>query len=487
MIEATLLLFLLLACTSDDGKPGDDSGSGHTDTDPDDSSPTNQPPSAPEVAITPANPGPGADLLATVVSTSVDPEGDAVSYRYLWQQNGGDQADLTTETVPASRTEDGDTWRVVVTPNDGELDGDPGEATVTISNLPPDAPIVHIEPAAPVPGDTLTFIWDATPSDPNGDPVTTVIKWYKNNSYVVNWDDLTTIEGVYATGGDNFRAEVTVSDGSLSTTDSTEVDVANTPPVITSVVIVPPDPVDADELRVQVEADDEDGGTLRYRYVWYRDGAEATDVGDSSSVDPVYTTPGEVWDLEVFVSDPAAEVSMRASEPKTIIPFDGFKMTELYTVTLEPDGSGGWTNPVGYWEAELLSYGASGDNDCNVNWDFTAVENTARCPTCDFAFSATYVYDTASTITTGCADAPYDARGYFTFDIDLDQFIGYMTDAFVAPETTATNMQLRLTGDGTTYTSGTGYVRYSRYSTNYSYDGDGNITIEAYRYRYETE
>ncbi|MBM3131678.1 MAG: hypothetical protein FJZ95_01420 [Chloroflexi bacterium] len=112
------------------------------------------PPAAPVVKIVPDLPRYGDDLVCTVTTESTDPEGDPVSYSYAWFKDGILQPELTTDTVDASYTEWGETWRCVVTPNDGILDGPSAEGEGSIDagiwtkfsgmQVPPDA-----EPTSP--------------------------------------------------------------------------------------------------------------------------------------------------------------------------------------------------------------------------------------------------------------------------------------------------------------------------------------------------
>ena len=52
-------------------------------------------PSVPTVAIDPSNPSSSQDLNATIVTPSVDPDGDAITYTFAWFKDGVEQADAT--------------------------------------------------------------------------------------------------------------------------------------------------------------------------------------------------------------------------------------------------------------------------------------------------------------------------------------------------------------------------------------------------------
>ena len=168
-----LLLPLAFAagCADAPEKPsdGDTRPGGGTD-----SAATNTAPIAPVIAITPSAPADTQDLSVTVLTPSEDAEGDPVSYRYAWSVNGVARDDVSSETVPASETADGQAWSVTVTPNDGVLDGRSAVASVVIGNQPPSAAVPRIDPASPTAEDDLRLFMDAAPIDADGDTVTRV-------------------------------------------------------------------------------------------------------------------------------------------------------------------------------------------------------------------------------------------------------------------------------------------------------------------------
>jgi len=103
----------------------------------------NRPPIRPVVTIMPAAPAAG-DSLYCRATGSIDPDDDEVVYRYQWYRNGALVADRIYAGLAAMHVKDGHVWRCVVTPTDGEADGPPGEATVTVKGqgTAPDAPPV---------------------------------------------------------------------------------------------------------------------------------------------------------------------------------------------------------------------------------------------------------------------------------------------------------------------------------------------------------
>jgi len=89
---------------------------------------SNSPPFITAASISPSAPNTTQDLAAAVTSYG-DPDGDPVTFAYQWQESTDDVAfsniGFTAATLPASATAVGRYYRVVVTPNDGHVDGAP--------------------------------------------------------------------------------------------------------------------------------------------------------------------------------------------------------------------------------------------------------------------------------------------------------------------------------------------------------------------------
>ena len=114
-------------------------------------------PTTPEISLSP-DPATTSDALTVSIDTaSTDFEGATVSYQYEWYLNNVLSSSHTTSTVPSSATTKGETWKVVVTPNDGLEDGAAVEAEITISNTVPTISSISITPSGTTYNDdTLT-------------------------------------------------------------------------------------------------------------------------------------------------------------------------------------------------------------------------------------------------------------------------------------------------------------------------------------------
>ena len=89
----------------------------------------NTPPGPAVVRVAPSAPRAGEPLRCEVVTRSSDQDGDPVRYRFSWLKNGIAQsfADTSAE-VPGRLVKLADRWRCVVTPFDGEQNGQPASS-----------------------------------------------------------------------------------------------------------------------------------------------------------------------------------------------------------------------------------------------------------------------------------------------------------------------------------------------------------------------
>jgi len=170
---------------------------------------TNQPPGAPVIGVTPETPVTADDLVAGIVTPSVDPDGDPVSYGYAWYRNGELQAGMDTNMVPSANTAKDELWRCVVTPNDGYVNGTPDEDEVTVQNS---APVADAgDDGAGTTGMPVTLdgsgSWDA-----DGD--TLGYAWAQTGGPAVSLSDNTTAYPSFTPGEDgDYIFSLVVNDG----------------------------------------------------------------------------------------------------------------------------------------------------------------------------------------------------------------------------------------------------------------------------------
>ncbi|MGI5819484.1 MAG: hypothetical protein ACOX9R_15450 [Armatimonadota bacterium] len=265
----------------------------------------NSAPTQPTVSITPDAPSTGDDLTAGVEG-STDADGDTISFDYAWYRNGTLQEGLSGPTVSADLTDGGDSWRVVVTPTDGEATGDPGEATATVDNSAPTRPTVSLSPQSPATDQDIVATAEGS-VDPDGDAVTYRYSWQRNG-VVQSGITGPTVSADLTSRDDTWQVTVTTTDGQSTSPGATaSVTVVNTPPTRPAVTIVPEIPLPTDQLVAQAaDSTDLDGDAVTYRYAWYRDDALQADL-TTSTVPAGRTSAGETWRAVVTPSDGTAD------------------------------------------------------------------------------------------------------------------------------------------------------------------------------------
>ncbi len=230
----------------------------------------NQPPGAPTVIIEPAEPGTEDDLSAGIAKEAEDPNGkDTVNYSFAWHQAGELRADITDSVVPYGVTSKGETWEVVVTPNDGTEDGATGSAAVTIQNTPPTAE-ASVAPSAPLATDDLEA--QATGQDADGDTVTFGYAWTNDGEATSYAGEI--VPATATSRGQVWEVTVTPNDGTdLGSPATASVDIENTAPEVLSADLGPDPAYEGSTLELALDLSDEDGDEVGVGYAWYVNGS----------------------------------------------------------------------------------------------------------------------------------------------------------------------------------------------------------------------
>jgi hypothetical protein len=242
----------------------------------------NQPPTGPEVRIEPAEPTTLEDLQVVFDSEPTDPNDDPISIVYAWEvrEPGGASfvtADFQGETVPAGRTEKGQSWRVTVTVTDGETTAavtEEASAEVTIANTPAEITEVRITPLKGV--DTFgTLTATASADDVDGDQPQIDLTWYVDGTALdVEGNRLT---GEFFDKNQEVWVEAVAVDGASESEPvaSNRVTIANTPPSIEGAVIGPEELVEDAILTCEpVGWFDADGDMPNIDVAWIVNGVE---------------------------------------------------------------------------------------------------------------------------------------------------------------------------------------------------------------------
>jgi hypothetical protein len=271
--------------------------------------PVNDPPTTPVVDVTPNLPLTADDLVCTITTPSMDPDGGTITYFYEWYKNGILQSDeitvttALTDTVSSAKTAKGEVWKCVVTPYDGTVNGTSAQDQVTIGNTPPSIASVDITPDPAYTDDTLT----ATPNgwlDADADPEGYTYQWQKWNG--ASWQDisgetLSTLSSDNFVKGDQIKVVCTPFDGEdYGVSKEDTITISNSPPSAPVVDVIPDFPLTTDDLVcvIVTPSVDPDGDTVTYTYEWYKNDVLQPDY-TTNTVPASATTFGDVWECVV--------------------------------------------------------------------------------------------------------------------------------------------------------------------------------------------
>ena len=265
----------------------------------------NTPPGAPGIAIEPRAPTARTGMTVSVKRPSTDRDGDAVSYRIQWFRSGL-PAGITTAAVAPGLPHHGETWRVVVTPFDGEAAGEPAVASVVIQNTPPPVPGVTLRPETPAVGQPLTCQVKVPERDADEEPIQVRTRWLVGGTPVAISEGKSEVPAGVVRRGERWRCEAWSWDGfALSGRAGAEVAVRNSPPSAPQVTIEPESPRRGDGLacRVAVDSEDPDGDKVTYQYAWWKNDSPVKPGPDPARVAPGQITKGQRWRCQVTPGD----------------------------------------------------------------------------------------------------------------------------------------------------------------------------------------
>lgn len=217
----------------------------------------NNPPKVFEVTVSPRTITSQTPITLTVRAR--DPEGSAVNLRYIWLVNG-EEIDATGDKLENASFKKGDTITAIITPDDGELQGEPYRIDIPVSNSPPEVKDIEITPRTPVYGEDLSVKADVFDAD--GDDVHLSYAWSVNNTLIEDAKG-NTLSAKYFKKGDSVTVEVIPSDDESTGVSmiSNPITIANSPPRILS---TPPSVLNGNRYTYQVIANDPDGDEISF-------------------------------------------------------------------------------------------------------------------------------------------------------------------------------------------------------------------------------
>ncbi len=137
----------------------------------------NTPPRITSIAL--STDAPVTDSILFALADSHDADGDEVTIGYEWEVDGVPLQDGSSGLNGATAFDKGDVLQVLVTPNDGEEDGETAQSRlVVVVNSPPEAPEISIDPANPtVDEHRLVCVLDSASTDADGDELSYRFVW----------------------------------------------------------------------------------------------------------------------------------------------------------------------------------------------------------------------------------------------------------------------------------------------------------------------
>jgi hypothetical protein len=269
--------------------------------------------------------------------------------------------------------------------------------------------------------DTLTYAWSATGGAVSGTGDT------------ITWMAPTT-EGSYS-------VTVTVSDGEEAASDSCNIQVVNTPPVITSLTPSATELPPSGSCTIGCAASDADGDTLTY--AWSASGGSITGTGDSVSweapaTEGTYTISVSVSDghggtasdsCDIVVEMKYGSIDIKSSPAGAAVYLDGVDTGNITPYVITNLAPGTYTVMLDHYHYKYrqATVTVNPNETTYINWPLTyAPEQTLTLQPNPVIGKDTYVYTTAADDNFGDLErvtAGYDSattvRAYIQFNLDL--------------------------------------------------------------------
>jgi hypothetical protein len=291
------------------------------------------------VAVTSAS-----NLRACIVTESVDPDGDLVTYTYEWYVDGMLSSVSTTASVEYIHTTRGENWRVVVTPYDTLSPGVVAWDQQTILNSVPVIDELIVAPESPITTDNLSCS-AVSATDLDGDPINYSYGWEVNG---VSVGVVTSVLGSgFTARGDAVICTATPSDGLAigATATSPPTTIGNSVPSIVSALITPDEARASDPLTCTYSGfDDPDGteivdmSTIRWEVNGVDSGVSGATLTGGYVVSDVVTcivTPFDGTDTGIEVTDSIVILNSAPTITNVLIIPDPASASEALTCTWE--------------------------------------------------------------------------------------------------------------------------------------------------------
>ena len=308
--SGTVTFSLAVMAANGNGNNAGDGWTTLTHQSSEDSGSTNTPPTASSVSYVPSSPTKETGL--GVSYTYYDEDGDFEQGTSIhWFRDGlrVTQIDDLTD-IPNSWISKDQSWRVEVTPNDGNEFGDTVSLDpISIGNTAPIARDLSIGPESPMDDDDLILNWEYydLDGDPQDDQQTTIY-WFLDGSRVPELDGEEAVSSFMIRSGDEWEVSITPHDSSdFGLTVYSGIVVigsSNTGPSVSAFISTTGNTVTTDSLQLIYTPYDPDGDIIQSTEIrWFRDSAMVAAFNDETVVDPSFTSKGEAWESHVRVFD----------------------------------------------------------------------------------------------------------------------------------------------------------------------------------------
>lgn len=263
---------------------------------------TNTPPSVDSVEITPNSPTTESNLVATVTSSDADMD-PIVSTEYRWMKNGID-AGIDSATLPSVSTMKGDSWSVEVRVNDGTTWSSwQSSPATTIENTAPHLQSSSI--AATQATSQMNISVDATMTDADPlDVLSFTIEWYLEDVLQPQLNGINPLPSSQTMKGQTWAAVIHAFDGSdlSSESETLYVDIMNSDPLVTATI---DESINSQQdITLFIESSDDDMDPIEITSItWFRNGFREGSLDNATIVPSSYLGPGQVWSVEVLVTD----------------------------------------------------------------------------------------------------------------------------------------------------------------------------------------
>ena len=263
---------------------------------------TNTPPTVDSIDIMPSNPTTQNNLTATVTSSDADMD-SIVSTEYRWIKNGV-EAGIDSETLPFTSTMKGDSWSVNVRVNDGiTWSSWQSSAAITIENTAPvlqSASIVATQATS-----QMNISVDAVMTDADSmDVLSFNVQWYLEDVLQPQLNGINPLPSSETMKGQTWAAVIHAFDGSDSSLESETlyVDIINSDPFVTLTI---DDSINSQQdITLLIESSDGDMDSIETTSItWFRNGFREGSLDNATIVPSSYLGPGQVWGVEVLVTD----------------------------------------------------------------------------------------------------------------------------------------------------------------------------------------